>query len=134
MAVQGHDVAGVGQDVADHLVAAGGVGGIGADGGDEGRVLQRHDGGVGDHALLQLVLLGMGADAQGRAHRGSVREGRTDGARVAHIGGVGAGLAHDIVGQHRRADRQFGLDGRLTLDGRRLFLLLLAEREGGGGA
>ncbi len=132
VAAQGHHIVGVGQDVADHLVARGGVGGELAHGRDECGVLQGHDGRVGDHALLQLVLLGPGSDAQGRTHRRSVREGRADGAGVAHVGCVGAGLTHDIVGQNRRPDRQGGFDRRRRRRRRRF--LLPAEREGRSGA
>ncbi len=130
VAAQGHHIVGVGEDVADHLVARRGVGGELAHGRDEGGILKGHDGRIGDHALLQLVLLGPRSDAQGRAHRRPVREGRADGAGAPHVGCVGAGLTHDVVGQDRRPDRQGGLDGRRRW-GRRF--LLLAERKGRGG-
>ncbi len=102
-------------------------------GGHEGGVLQRHDRGVGDDALLQLVLLGMGADAQRHPHRRPIGEDRADRRGVAHIGGVGAGLADHIVGQDRRPHGDLGFHRRGRGRSRRR-LLLLAEGEGGGRA
>ncbi len=135
MAGEGQDIVRVGKDVADHRVARGGVRGEALQRADEGRVLQRHDGRIGDHALLQLVLFGVGRDPQRIADGRAVGEHRGDGARLAHVGGVGAGLLHHIVREHGRSHRNLGLHGRWRRRGRRLLLAAKGKgRRGAGGA
>ncbi len=116
-ALESDHIGRIAQNGVGHLLAGGGVGGVDAHPGDEGRVLQGGHGAIGDLAAQQLLRIIAVAEPQGLGDIGAALEVGAHGAGLFHIGGVGGGALDHRAGEGDRRRRGRGLHDGLGAGG-----------------